>query len=162
MSPSKPRWKRSKDASVRGTAHNRVFVHLEARKQVPTGPPNNRGSYGKNELAQDEGFSKNLDCTVDRGARYKVYATTNVSQTLTHHISDTRAGSRLLSSAQEQEALRGVRADRDAGRRTSRLQHGIDRGEALLQRHRAQDEPGQGLGGPSGAAPYESLPPDLD
>ena len=55
-----------------------------------------------------------------------------------------------------------MRADRDAGRRTSRLQHGIDRGEALLQRRRAQDEPGQGLGGPSGAAPYESLPPDLE
>ena len=100
--------------------------------------------------------------TVHRGARYKVYATINVSQTLTHHISDTRAGSRFLSSAQEQEALRGVRADRDAGRRTSRLQHGIDRGEALLQRRRAQDEPGQRLGGPSGAAPYESLPPDLE
>ena len=55
-----------------------------------------------------------------------------------------------------------MRADRDAGRRTSRLQHGIDRGEALLQRRRAQDEPGQGLGGPSGAAPYESLPPVLE
>ena len=36
-----------------------------------------------------------------------------------------------------------MRADRDAGRRTSRLQHGINRGEALLQRRRAQDEPGQ-------------------
>ena len=55
-----------------------------------------------------------------------------------------------------------MRADRDAGRRTSRLQHGIDRGEALLRRRRAQDERGQGLGGPSGAAPYESLPPDLE
>ena len=55
-----------------------------------------------------------------------------------------------------------MRADRDAGRRTSRLQHGIDRGEALLQRRRAQDERGQGLGGPSGAAPYESLPPVLE
>ena len=55
-----------------------------------------------------------------------------------------------------------MRADRDAGRRTSRLQHGIDRGEALLQRRRAQDEPGQGLGGPSGAAPYKSLTPDLE
>ena len=55
-----------------------------------------------------------------------------------------------------------MRADRDAGRRTSRLQHGIDRGEALLQRRRAQDERGQGLGGPSGAAPYKSLPPDLE
>ena len=50
----------------------------------------------------------------------------------------------------------------DAGRRTSRLQHGIDRGEALLRRRRAHDERGQGLGGPSGAAPYESLPPDLE
>ena len=55
-----------------------------------------------------------------------------------------------------------MRADRDAGRRTSQLQHVIDRGEALLQRRRAQDELGQGLGGPSGAAPYESLPPDLE
>ena len=85
-----------------------------------------------------------------------------MSQLLTPHISDTRAGSRFHPTAQEQEALRGVRADRDGGRRASRLRDGIDRGDALLQRRRAQDEPGQGLGWPSGAAPHESLPPDLE
>ena len=65
-------------------------------------------------------------------------------------------------SAREEEALRGARADRDAGRRASRLRHGIDRGEALLQRQRAWERPGQGLGWPPGAPPYKSLPPDLE
>ena len=68
----------------------------------------------------------------------------------------------MLRAREEEKALRGARADRDAGRRTSRLRYRIDHGDALLQRRRAQDEPGQGLGGPSGAAPYESLPPDLE
>ena len=66
-------------------------------------------------------------------------------------------------SAREEEALRGAGADRDAGRRASRLRYrGIDHGEALLQRQRAWERPGQGLGWPPGAPPYESLPPDLE
>ena len=65
-------------------------------------------------------------------------------------------------SAREEEALRGARADRDAGRRASRLRYGIDHGEALLQRQRAWEVSGQGLGWPPGAPPYESLPPDLE
>ena len=65
-------------------------------------------------------------------------------------------------SAREEEALRGARADRDAGRRASRLRYGIDHGEALLQRQRAWERPGQGLGWPPGAPPYKSLPPDLE
>ena len=101
-------------------------------------------------------------CRVERGARYKVYEPTNVSHLSTHHISDTRAASRFLVSAREEEALRGARADRDAGRRASRLRYGIDHGEALLQRQRAWEVPGQGLGWPPGAPPYKSLPPGLE
>ena len=89
---------------------------------------------------------------------YKVSETTNMSQLLTPHISDTRAGSRFLPTAQEQESLRGVRADRDGDRRASRLRDGVDRGDALLQWRRPQDEPGEGHGWPSAAAPHESLP----
>ena len=85
-----------------------------------------------------------------------------MSQLLTPHISDTRAGSRFLPTAQEQDALRGVRADRDGDRRASRLRDGVDRGDALLQWRRPQDEPGEGHGWPSAAAPHKSLPPCLE
>ena len=68
----------------------------------------------------------------------------------------------MSAREEEQEALRGAGADRDAGRRASRLRYGIDHGEALLQRQRAWEQPGQGLGWPPGAPPYKSLPPDLE
>ena len=70
----------------------------------------------------------------------------------------------MLRAREEEEALRGARADRDAGRRTSRLRYRIDHGDALLvlQRRRAQDEPGQGLEWPSAASPNCRLPPGLE
>ena len=51
--------------------------------------------------------------------------------------------------AEDEEAHLVARADRTAGRRESRYRYGIDHGSALLQRQRAQQQPGQGPGWPS-------------
>ena len=86
---------------------------------------------------------------IHRGARYKVYEPTNTSQLLTCHRWLTRAACRFVLSAEDEEAHLVARADRAAGRRESRYRYGIDHGSALLQRQRAQQQPGQGPGWPS-------------
>ena len=86
---------------------------------------------------------------IHRGARYKVYEPTNTSQLLTCHRWLTRAACRFVLSAEDEEAHLIARADRAAGRRESRYRYGIDHGSALLQRQRAQQQPGQGPGWPS-------------
>ena len=87
---------------------------------------------------------------VDRGAQYKVYAHTNTSQLLTCHRWLTCAACDSLASVEDEEAHLVACADRAAGWRESRHQHGIDHGSELLQRQRAQQQPGQGPGSPSG------------
>ena len=52
--------------------------------------------------------------TVHRGARYKVYATTNVSQFITHHSSDTRAAKPF--SLERKRAEGSPRRARGSGR----------------------------------------------
>ena len=85
-----------------------------------------------------------------------------MSQFLAHHSSGTHAGRRFLLRARGHEALRDASADRGAERLASRLRHGIDHGHALLQWRRAQEELGQGLEWPSGAATSDRLPPGLE
>ena len=60
------------------------------------------------------------------------------------------------------QSLLGARANGAAEQLASQNLLAIDRGEALLQRRRAWERPGQGLGWPPGAPPYKSLPPDLE
>ena len=88
--------------------------------------------------------------SVNRVARYKVYAHTNTSRLHTCHRWLTCAPHRSVLSAEDEEAHLIARADRAAGWRESRHQYGIDHGSALLQRQRAQQQPGQGPGWPSG------------
>ena len=55
-----------------------------------------------------------------------------------------------LASAEDEEAHLVARADRAAGRRESRHRYLIDHGSVLFQHQRAQQQPGQGSGWPSG------------
>ena len=107
-------------------------------------------------------MSKNVWCSIDRGARYKVYEPTNTSQIETCHRRLTRAGSSFLSSVVNEHAHLGARADQAAGRRESQHRCRIDRGEALLQRRLAQEEPGQHPVRSRGAPPLSRLPPGFE
>ena len=108
------------------------------------------GCDGKNRPSQGVRISEKTISSVDRVAKHKVYAHTNSSQLLTCHRWLTCAACRSLASAEDEEAHLIARADRAAGWRESRHQYGINHGSGLLQRQRAQQQPGQGLGWPSG------------
>ena len=90
-----------------------------------------KGSSRKKRASQDEGFSKNFDCTVDRGARYKVYELVRTSVPLTRARWHTRAGHIFFSRVVAKQALCGARADGAAGRCASSHRYRIDRGTSL-------------------------------
>ena len=102
---------------------------------APASKPNpahgSRGSSRKNELPQDEGFSKNLDCTVDRGAQYKVYERIRTSVRLSGGRWHTCTGHDSFPSVVSEQALCGARADGAAGRCASLHPYRIDHGTWL-------------------------------
>ena len=126
--PSRGRWL-SCDPTVRGRPfqcfiHWGVFFSRFRRMFL-------LGSYGKNELAQDEGFSKNLDCTVDRGAQHKVYERIRTSVRLSGGRWHTCTGHDSFPSVVSEQALCGARADGAAGRCASSHPYRIDHGTWL-------------------------------
>jgi hypothetical protein len=103
------------------------------------------GPAVENRPCQDVRLSENVGCSVDRGARYKVYAATQTLYRDAHtppsvHIGDTQ----FSVSACEEQALLGARADRVAEWRESPRRYRIDDREAPLQQRVVWEEPGQG------------------
>ena len=104
---------------------------------------------------------ENGHCIIDRVARHKVCETATSVQLQRPDRWQPYAGSRSLTSATNEQALRGARAARAAVRRKSRRRYRIDDGEALLRRRLAQEEPAQGPGAPCRRSPLLGLPPLL-
>ena len=73
------------------------------------GPPEGRtvyggkGSYGNFRPCLDVRFTKNVGCMIDRGARYKVYATIHTSQLSTPLRQEQRATRRFLEATPMKE-----------------------------------------------------------
>ena len=114
------------------------------------------GRDGKNGPCRDVRFTKNLQDIIDRGARYKVYASIHTSQLSNPLRSEARATCCFLASARRAKSLFIERADRHAGRCPSRYQYGIDHGRSLVQRRSVWEEQGQGPGGPTSGADKKS------
>ena len=91
------------------------------------GWPAVRGLVKKNELlcSQDEGFSRNVDCIVDRGGQYCTRSMSVFARPCDFLVAfGSRAGAqhqlstrhRFFPSVVAEQALCGARADGDAGR----------------------------------------------
>ena len=62
-----------------------------------------KGSYGNFRPCLDVRFTKNVGCMIDRGARYKVYATIHTSQLSTPLRQEQRATRRFLEATPMKE-----------------------------------------------------------
>ena len=65
--------------------------------------PGSNGSYGNFRPCLDVRFTKNVGCMIDRGARYKVYATIHTSQLSTPLRQEQRATRRFLEATPMKE-----------------------------------------------------------
>ena len=85
-------------------------------------------------------MSKNGQCIVERGARYKVYAGTTSSQLLSHHHWHTHADGNFFSTSSSTHHVLGKCARAAAEQRASLFRYAIDHGRSLKERRRAPEE----------------------